>query len=63
MPRQIETLMNSKNISSLPLEDEDVSPQQWWVTNQYKFHVLSAMARDFLSIPAMSAEVERVFSG
>jgi hAT family C-terminal dimerisation region len=51
-----------KEYFKLPLEDEDVSPQQWRVTNQYKFPILSAMARDFLSIPAMSAEVERVFS-
>jgi hypothetical protein len=52
-----------KEYFKLPLEDEDVSPRQWWVANQYKFPVLLAMAHDFLSIPAMSAEVERVFSG
>jgi hypothetical protein len=52
-----------KEYFKLPAEDEDVSPRQWWIANQYKFPVLSTMARDFLSIPAMSAEVERVFSG
>jgi hypothetical protein len=52
-----------KEYFKLPLEDEDVSPRQWWVVNQYKFPILSAIARDFLYIPAMSAEVERVFSG
>jgi len=47
----------------LELLEEHQCPLQWWVVNQYKFPILSAMARDFLSIPAMSAEVERVFSG
>src|SRR5579859_3502311 len=44
-------------------EHPTVSPREWWINNQFKFPVLATMAWDILSIPAMSAEVERVFSG
>ena len=39
-----------------------VSPREWWIINRFKFSVLTKMAWDILSISAMSAEVERVFS-
>jgi hypothetical protein len=44
-------------------EHPTVSPREWWINNRFKFPVLAIMAWDILSIPAMSAEVERVFSG
>jgi hypothetical protein len=34
----------------------------WWKAHQAAYPVLSQMAFDFLAIPAMSAEVERLFS-
>ena len=43
-------------------ERRTVSPREWWHVNGDKFPVLEAMAWDLLSIPAMLAEVERVFS-
>ena len=46
-----------------PPEPSNVEPRTWWIVNQHRFPILTAMARDFLSIPAMSSEVERVFSG
>ena len=37
----------------------------WWMdtTQRLRFPLLSAMAIDIFSIPAMSSEAERVFSG
>ena len=35
---------------------------QWWIDHSTMYPALSKMALDILSIPAMSAEVERVFS-
>lgn len=42
-----------------------MSPLQWWsqVSQQTRWPRLSYMAIDILSIPAMSDEPERVFSG
>lgn len=42
----------------------DVEPLAWWMekTQQTSYPNLSKMALDILSIPAMSAEPERVFS-
>jgi len=45
------------------VEPKSVDPRMWWVVNQSRFPILAAMARDIHSIPAMSSEVERVFSG
>ena len=45
------------------VENGSVSPREWWRFNQARFPVLASMAWNILSIPAMSAEVERVFSG
>jgi hypothetical protein len=43
----------------------DTSPLQWWCQNlqRERWPRLSLMAIDILSIPAMSAEPERIFSG
>lgn len=39
------------------------SLRDWWLSNSASFPVLSRMALDLLAVPAMSTEVERVFSG
>ena len=41
-----------------PVEASNIEPRQWWIVNQHRFLILTAMARDFHSIPAMSSEVE-----
>ena len=43
----------------------DCSPLTWWLCDgqQERYPRLSKMAIDILSIPAMSADPERVFSG
>ena len=38
------------------------SPLAWWQAHEKVFPRLAQMARDIFSIPAMSAEVERLFS-
>ena len=45
--------------------DPGISPVQWWLQDQQKkrFPRLSTLAIEILSIPAMSAEPERIFSG
>jgi hypothetical protein len=35
----------------------------WWIAHRYEFPILSQIALELLAIPAMSTEVERVFSG
>lgn len=44
--------------------DELFNPREWWqeTTQRKVYPNLSRMALDLLSIPAMSAEVERLFS-
>lgn len=37
-------------------------PMKWWVENKYVYPNLHRMALDYLSIPATSTSVERVFS-
>lgn len=37
-------------------------PLDWWKAHQKQYPILSKMAADILSIPGMSAEVERLFS-
>ena len=37
-------------------------PLEWWKTHQTDYPILARMAFDIFSIPAMSSEVERVFS-
>jgi hypothetical protein len=46
-----------------PRERSTIVPTVWWIAQESRFPVLSKIARDILSIPAMSSEVERVFSG
>jgi len=45
------------------LERGHVNPRDWWHINRRRFPVMETMAWDIMAIPAMSAEVERVFSG
>jgi hypothetical protein len=48
-----------------PVISEVTDPKAWWLepTQQKTYPNLSKMALDILSIPAMSAEPERLFSG
>lgn len=39
-----------------------IDPLRWWRDRRQDFPLLSQMAIDVLSVPAMSAECERVFS-
>jgi hypothetical protein len=39
------------------------SLRTWWLANEGKFPILSRVALDLLAVPAMSTEVERIFSG
>ncbi|KAF5340736.1 hypothetical protein D9611_007371 [Ephemerocybe angulata] len=46
-----------------PVDDEcEEEPLEWWVKCQKEYPWLSRMAWNFLSIPATSVDVERVFS-
>lgn len=47
-------------LSSSTIETEN--PRLWWIQHQKDYPQLSCMALDLLAIPAMSSEVERVFS-
>ena len=43
--------------------DQDVEdPLEWWIRHASDYPVLSKMAFDLFSCPAMSSECERVFS-
>jgi hAT family C-terminal dimerisation region len=56
----------SEYIAEMPTSPEDCkSPLSWWLHDaiRKRWPTLSKMAIDILSIPAMSAEPERVFSG
>jgi len=44
------------------VESSNINPREWWKVNESRFPVLAYMAWNILSIPAMSAEVERAFS-
>ncbi len=48
-----------------PIVPEVTDPRSWWLepTQKKSYPALSIMALDVLSIPAMSAEPERLFSG
>jgi hypothetical protein len=50
---------------SLPPVDDVKDPRTWWLesTQQSLYPHLSRMAIDLLTIPAMSADAERIFSG
>ena len=47
---------------SLRTLDSVHDPKEWWLQHRSDYPILSHMALDILAIPAMSAEVERVFS-
>lgn len=51
-------------ISSLVIDVSDTDPRSWWLepTQRKTYPALSIMALDILSIPAMAAEPERLFS-
>ena len=53
---ELEDYMSSKTVRDV----ED--PQAWWQSHRKTYPQLSVMALDIMAIPAMSAEVERVFS-
>lgn len=44
-------------------ESKQLHPIRWWQNREAEYPVLSQLAFDLLSIPAMAAGVERVFSG
>ncbi len=52
-------------LSIAPIDSDDHDPRKWWLEpmQQKLYPNLSRMALDMLSIPAMSAEPERIFSG
>jgi hypothetical protein len=64
-------LDNNKAVSTDEFDDYvnreptpiDGSSLQWWCLQKKRWPRLSLMAIDILSIPAMSAEPERIFSG
>ena len=56
MQDELEEFTSTKSIISVE------NPREWWIQNQKDYPRLSQMALDILAIPAMSAEVERVFS-
>lgn len=45
-----------------PGDDEIEDPIQYWHERRYRYPRLSRMALDFLTVPSMSAECERLFS-
>jgi hypothetical protein len=44
-------------------EGKQMHPIRWWQANEGEYPTLAQLAYDLLSIPAMSAENERIFSG
>ncbi len=42
---------------------EGFSMRDWWVGRQVEFPILFRVALELLAVPAMSTEVECVFSG
>lgn len=47
---------------AIPVESSPNNPLAWWNAHHEDFPVLSKLAYDYLSCPAMSAEYERIFS-
>jgi len=54
--KEVESYIKEKPI------DREESPLVWWKQNQYKFPMISVVAKQFLSIPVTSTPAERVFS-
>ena len=50
--------MARANKGELDVED----PLEWWVRHASDYQILSKMAFDLFSCPAMSSECERIFS-
>ena len=44
-------------------ESKQLHPIRWWQNRESEYPILSQLAFDLLSLPAMAAGVERVFSG
>ena len=44
-------------------ENKQLHLIRWWQNREAEYPILSQLAFDLLSIPAMAAGVERVFSG
>jgi hypothetical protein len=62
-PSNPETIEDEyKRYCNEPLISPGESPLVYWKENSHRFPRLSQMAKDILSIPGMSAEVERLFS-
>ena len=55
---ELDEFMARTNKADLEVEN----PLDWWIRHATDYPVLSQMALDFFSCPAMSAECERVFS-
>ena len=53
--------MGAEYDAETPIESES-SPLSWWQRNESRFPNISALARHLLSIPASTAELERMFS-
>jgi hypothetical protein len=74
---KVSTLMSWKFEANIPSKSEDeledylqsqtepsyICPREWWEVNGERFPVLAQMAWNIFAVPAMSAEVERIFSG
>ncbi|KGQ02551.1 hypothetical protein BBAD15_g12238 [Beauveria bassiana D1-5] len=55
---ELDEFMARANRADVEVED----PLEWWVAHAADYPILSKMAFDLFSCPAMSAECERVFS-
>ncbi|KAJ0136255.1 Lactose permease, partial [Fusarium oxysporum f. sp. albedinis] len=55
---ELDEFMARANKADVEVED----PLEWWVCHASDYPILSKMAFDLFSCPAMSAECERVFS-
>ena len=44
------------------MHTKELNPRQWWIDPQKDYPQLAIMALEILAIPAMSSEIERVFS-
>jgi hypothetical protein len=55
---ELQDFMARTTVSNLKVED----PLAWWILHRTDYPILSKMAIDHFSCPAMSSECERVFS-
>ena len=54
--------MPDATLSQIEQDGDEWAGLKWWEKNAKKFPNLSVMARQYLSCPATSASVERLFS-